>query len=113
MSCKTTYQVELENVREQFVQEAADLMKKELNINYNKQGNKFEIRYPSTNYPMYASVDKKGNLQINGDSDDRSRINKYSGQLKQFYEAVELSHEFGAPIDYNKETQEIQLLVTV
>lgn len=113
MSSKTTYQVELENVREQFVQEAVEIMKKETNIGYHKESNKMKIDYPSNHYPMYVSVDNKGKLQVNGDSDDRSRINKYTGQLKQFYEAVELSHEFGAPIDYNKETQEIQLLIAV
>lgn len=111
MSCQAQYEVEIEDVREQYVREAVELMNKELGINYRKEGNKYRIYLPKTDYSVYLSINK-GTMKVDGDSSDRKKLSNYSGQLKQFYIGVVTRHEFpNTEIGYNQEKQMIELKI--
>jgi len=120
LSKQAIYIVELENVNETVLDRALEKMIEEMELEeVHKQLFKIFgekkikvngtcIQLPGCSYPIDVYVDKEGKLVINGDEMD---IKIAAGRIKQFYEAQQFSMRFRTPARYNKETDEIEMML--
>ena len=124
MSKQAKYNVKLKNVDAEVLDMAVRRMAKELKLKvidkshfriYNLQSIPIEgtcVRLPYASYPVdiYADGD---NIVFNGDEADQLDYRKYEDQVKQFYEGMVIGREFGIEPEYDKESEQLKLVLEV
>jgi hypothetical protein len=124
MSKQTRYKTKIKEVNKKYLQEAISLMLKELNIK-TLNTRTFEV-YDTTirvkgigiydqnaQYPMDMFINEKNEVEIVCDEMDRELYKrKYLDVLqKQFYPGVVVSHKTNTPVKYDREKEELLLVV--
>jgi len=61
-------------------------------------------------FPVDVYINRKGELEVNGDEMDIQRVAK---KVKQFYKAVNVARVTGARIQYNEQKRKVKLRMQV
>ena len=127
MSFEGKYKTKIKVMNREFMLEAIKMMIKDLELEVcsdtefkleNMHGGKIRVkglcfRVPGAAHPVDLFLNKKDVLEMQCGSYDKNKYEKYIGRLeKQFYPAVVLSHQTNAKVEYNKNTNELELLIT-
>ena len=122
MSKEAQYELEIENTSRTILEKAIGCLCKELkaqklnvsqfriygNRQINVQG--ICVHIPGMAYPVDVYVDQNKKLVVNGDSMD---IRTAGQRVQQFYAAMEYSMAHHVPMEYNKKTREVEMLLEV
>lgn len=110
MSKQAQYEIKLENVEKETLREAVELMAEKLDLEV--IGNGQGIKIPNSYYSVRITAEK-GKIKVVGDSENINDYKEYNDRIKQFYSAIEVSKTFNSNINYDQDTEKIEMEIAV
>ena len=122
MSKEAQYELEIVNTSHNILKMAIDRLCKELNAKIFEvsqfniyAGRQIDvkgicIKLPEMCYPVDVYIDQNKKLIVNGDGMD---VRMAGQRIQQFYAGLEYSMAHHVPMEYNKKTREVEMLMEV